>query len=311
MANSTCNNQSPAVELEMTERAVRMRPASFYDNKSLEEQQPLNPTSSNNNVDSEEDTNRSQINFLNTTVPQNIMMHDIVGKHTPTRNSLRHSRLITLTKTGQVLVTNQPPTDLHYQKLAKVLLVCILIIGLALCIESLWLLLWTPNLRSRDNPGWTGIPVLVSSFVGILFMISIPKEYSRQKFGYWRKSLKYISITISVVATGTSILTVVFSSLHLITLSSMICAPLGKLDSTCLCQKNSTEETILDSSYHYIDLSCEEVDILNILIIITCVASGFVFIFELLYLYLHWVSRNVYEYVRVPINALNIHRANR
>jgi hypothetical protein len=40
------------------------------------------------------DRSPSQANCLSTTVPQNIAGTTFVGRHTPTRNSLRHSRMI-------------------------------------------------------------------------------------------------------------------------------------------------------------------------------------------------------------------------
>jgi hypothetical protein len=46
------------------------------------------------------DRSPSQANGLSTTVPQNIAATNIAGRHTPTRNSLRHSRMIVLSRTG-------------------------------------------------------------------------------------------------------------------------------------------------------------------------------------------------------------------
>lgn len=43
----------------------------------------------------------SQLYCLKTTVPQNILSSNIAGRHTPTRNSLRHSRMIVMHKTGK------------------------------------------------------------------------------------------------------------------------------------------------------------------------------------------------------------------
>ncbi|XP_056636656.1 uncharacterized protein LOC130445155 [Diorhabda sublineata] len=287
----------------------RSRPCSFYENSGIE---PLN--TSNNNVSKDENSTRSQITFVNTTVPVNMTTQDIAGKHTPTRNSLRHSRMIVMNKTGEA-PTNTTIT-LHHHKFIRFLLVGILVIGLAMCITSLWLLLWTPNLRSKDNPGWGGIPVLVSSFAGILFTTSIPnpKGYSGRKYGYWQKTLKYVSIFTSTMAACTSLLTFVFSLLHVVGLNAMTCAPPEKLDSTCFCSFNTTETSVLDTSYHYVDLGCEEVqNILNVLIIFVSVISILAFIFELFYLYMHWVNRDIRKYSRVPINvnAFHIHRENR
>jgi hypothetical protein len=46
------------------------------------------------------DRSPSQANCLSTTVPQNIAATNIAGRHTPTRNSLRHSRMIVLSRKG-------------------------------------------------------------------------------------------------------------------------------------------------------------------------------------------------------------------
>lgn len=43
----------------------------------------------------------SQAHCLVTTVPQNIVAQNIADKHTPTRNSLRHSRMIAMNQSGR------------------------------------------------------------------------------------------------------------------------------------------------------------------------------------------------------------------
>ncbi|KAK8397561.1 hypothetical protein O3P69_004373 [Scylla paramamosain] len=43
----------------------------------------------------------SQANNLCTTVPQNLVVQNLGGRHTPTRSSLRHSRMIVLSKNGK------------------------------------------------------------------------------------------------------------------------------------------------------------------------------------------------------------------
>lgn len=72
------------------------RPLSYYENMAE------NKRSSNNNMkECKFSESLSQMHCLNTTVPQNIGRQNIGGKHTPTRNSLRHSRMIVLNKSGQ------------------------------------------------------------------------------------------------------------------------------------------------------------------------------------------------------------------
>lgn len=43
----------------------------------------------------------SQANCLSTTVPQNIVQQGFSSRHAPTRSSLRHSRMIVLTREGR------------------------------------------------------------------------------------------------------------------------------------------------------------------------------------------------------------------
>lgn len=84
--------------MEKDERNVEPydRPNSYYENLSD------NKRSSNNNIkECKFSESLSQVHCLNTTVPQNIKKQDIGGKHTPTRNSLRHSRMIVLNRSGQ------------------------------------------------------------------------------------------------------------------------------------------------------------------------------------------------------------------
>lgn len=72
------------------------RPLSYYENMAE------NKGASNNNVkECKFSESLSQLHCLNTTVPQNIRRQDIGGKHTPTRSSLRHSRMIVLNRSGQ------------------------------------------------------------------------------------------------------------------------------------------------------------------------------------------------------------------
>lgn len=89
------------------------RPVSFYDNfrenggngttcNSLEKTR--SKSLQNNNTHKEikfQYDNPTQMVCLNTTVPQNIAAANIAGRHTPTRNSLRHSRMIVLNRMGK------------------------------------------------------------------------------------------------------------------------------------------------------------------------------------------------------------------
>nr|XP_023014899.1 uncharacterized protein LOC111504551 [Leptinotarsa decemlineata] len=294
------------------------RPLSHYDNNHLTEKKNL--LSSNNNASIQQihqihPVDSTQNLALNTTVPQNIAEQNIVGKHMPTRNSLKHSRMVVLNKTCQTVPTTTVSSNLKYKSLGKLLLIGISVLsGLQIAI-SLWLLLWSPNLRARDNPYWSAIPGIISGFLGITYLTCCFKECSRNsKLIYWLKFLKYISITVSVIAVLASFIIFFFSLMHLITLESAVCSPPGKLETTCLCRSNSTEESLQTDSYHYVDLSCSEVNnILWTLVLVTCVTNAVILLFEMVYLYLHWISKDIHEYSRVPtkITELKLYKSNR
>lgn len=87
------------------------RPSSIYDNfKENGQSDDLNGTKNNSDdtkkipadltIDNEQDRSPTQEFLLKTTVPQNLAAVNLAGRHTPTRNSLRHSRMIVMSRTG-------------------------------------------------------------------------------------------------------------------------------------------------------------------------------------------------------------------
>lgn len=73
------------------------RPVSFYDNCAENGNNTRDSLINETNLEG----SPSQAHCLVTTVPQNIAAPNIASKHTPTRNSLRHSRMIALNKGGR------------------------------------------------------------------------------------------------------------------------------------------------------------------------------------------------------------------
>lgn len=90
----------------------------------------------------------------------------------------------------------------------------------------------------------------------------------------------------------------------------MICEPEFTLNTTCVCrsasiQKNVTSTSLLSPSvyFHYIDLSCPEVDgILTYILIFSATANCIGIIVTFTYLYIHWKSRYLYSYSSVLTN---------
>ena len=65
------------------------------------------------------------------------------------------------------------PPILRTFKFAKRLAASQIILGVCLCIVALWLVIWAPNISTRDNPYWSGIPV---SFGTLLLWYHYPKR---------------------------------------------------------------------------------------------------------------------------------------
>lgn len=126
-----------------------------------------------------------------------------MGRHKPTRNSLRHSRMIVVNnKTFQGMLhidylmegyTNfsnfaisdsitSNSLNIRYLLLAKIVLVWKMIIGVCLTTLGVWLLLWAPSTRTRDNPYWSGAILIASGFLG-LFLLSFKRKRSTKLKG--------------------------------------------------------------------------------------------------------------------------------
>lgn len=290
-------------------KPILPRPPSLYDNF-LENTNKRNSNQIEDNTNNKElielcEKNPTQKICLNTTVPQNIAGLKIAGKHTPTRNSLRHSRMIVLNRHGKVPRRNLPAL-LRYRNVVKALLLFVCILGVVLCVLSFWALLWAPNLRIQDNPYWSAIPVIISGIIGLLYMMVLPKQFPDWKNSYWTRSLKYASIAASGIATISAFIMTILTILHLVFVYITNCFPANSLESSCICSFDnssivSTNETtttpfvpfLLPESYHYIDLTCSEIDnLLKFVLIIVCSANFLSIATNGIYLLLHWNSRN-------------------
>ncbi|PSN43504.1 hypothetical protein C0J52_13413 [Blattella germanica] len=237
----------------------------------------------------------SQANCLSTTVPQNITATNIGGKHMPTRNSLRHSRMIVLSRT---VPRKYDPTYLRHHRLATALAALQVMLGIAVSSLAVWLLVWAPNLRIRDIPYWSGLSLLASGITGLMFLCCCRKSHPTPGVPHdiWMLSTKALSIFLAVLATVSCFCACVFAMLHLVFLSSMQCEPAHVLHSTCVCQD-------IQRVYHYTDLNCPEVEnILTILLIGSCAANGIGGILSVWYVFLHWSSRYSHHYSEVKTN---------
>lgn len=282
---------------------ITNRPISYYDNIRENGQGVVQPYDYElQELHFERERSPTQLHLLNTTVPQNIGgTRNLSERHEPTRNSLRHSRMIVMAKSGKAPV-NYAPHILMHTKLAKALVGLQILIGVALGTLSLWLLLWAPNLRQRDNPYWSAAPILLSGVFGLVLLSCCKIDYQQVHNRHFIYSLKIVSLFFSIVAGAACLTACIFAIIHLLALSTMTCAPINQLNATCLCTlkavDNSTSLPV--KSYHYIDLSCPEVtSILSILMIFSCGTNAVGAIASLWYVYLHWISRYNMNYSKV------------
>ncbi|XP_021941559.1 sarcospan isoform X2 [Zootermopsis nevadensis] len=185
------------------------------------------------------------------------------------------------------------PPVLRHHRLATALAALQVLLGVAVSSLAVWLLIWAPNLRVRDIPYWSGLPLLMSGIMGLLLLCCCHKDYPGMPFGIWMFSVKVISVCMAVVAGVTCFCACVFALLHLIFLTSMTCEPAHVLNATCVCQD-------VQRTYHYADLNCPEVgNILTILLIGSCAANSIGGILATWYVFLHWSSRYTYLYSEV------------
>ncbi|XP_034490852.1 uncharacterized protein LOC117794331 isoform X2 [Drosophila innubila] len=112
----------------------------------------------------------SQAVYMSTTVPQNMKGISIAGRHTPTRNSLRHSRMIVVNNKSQHTNQESYSTDLRNLYFSRQLLILQLAIGLLLGGLALWILIRSPNASILLNPYLSGLSLLFASIVGLILL---------------------------------------------------------------------------------------------------------------------------------------------
>lgn len=247
----------------------------------------------------------SMANCLSTTVPVNLTVSQIAGRHTPTRNSLRHSRMIVMHRTGHRPEKFLPPL-LHHRRLARCLAAVQTIFGIAVISLSLWLLLWAPHLPIIDNPYWSGIPLLMSGGFGISLLCCFKKEYPSTSLGVCFSVTKIFSLFLAFLATIACIIACVSSAIHLSRLMGLECTPARVLNATCVCRPRDEPADSLEGAVRYMDLNCPEVEnVLTILLIFSCACNGLGALVVGWYAYLHWGRKSKRpKYVQVRTNTI-------
>ncbi|XP_043286568.1 uncharacterized protein [Venturia canescens] len=247
----------------------------------------------------------SMANCLSTTVPVNLAASQIAGRHTPTRNSLRHSRMIVMHRTGNVPTRKSQPPLLRHRRLANVLAAMQIVLGLAVTSLAFWLLLWAPNLPPIDNPYWSGMPLLLSGSFGVCLLCCFRKEYPGMSPGFCLTSTKVISVFLAALSTIACLVACVTAAMHLIKLNGLECTPARVKNATCACRPRTELASPSEPLLRYVDLSCPEVEgILMILLIFSSACNLVGAIVAGIYCYLHWCTREKRpKYIQVRTNS--------
>ncbi|XP_044317136.1 uncharacterized protein LOC108037383 [Drosophila rhopaloa] len=109
----------------------------------------------------------SQAVYMSTTVPQNMKGMKIAGRHTPTRNSLRHSRMIVVNHKNH---DSLQATYIRNLNISRQLLIMQLAVGLLIVGLAAWILILAPSASILINPYLSGLSLLLASVAGLILL---------------------------------------------------------------------------------------------------------------------------------------------
>ncbi|KAH8385229.1 hypothetical protein KR200_011159 [Drosophila serrata] len=110
----------------------------------------------------------SQAVYMSTTVPQNMKGMKIAGRHTPTRNSLRHSRMIVVNHKNHDSLQAAYSRHIRNLNISRQLLIMQLAVGLLITGLAIWILILAPNASILINPYLSGLSLLLASIAGLI-----------------------------------------------------------------------------------------------------------------------------------------------
>ncbi|KAH8408877.1 hypothetical protein KR009_002972 [Drosophila setifemur] len=112
----------------------------------------------------------SQAVYMSTTVPQNMKGVKIAGRHTPTRNSLRHSRMIVVNHKNHDTLQASYSNHIRNLNISRQLLIMQLAVGLLIVALSIWILFLAPLASILINPYLSGLSLLLASVAGLILL---------------------------------------------------------------------------------------------------------------------------------------------
>ncbi|KAK4022257.1 hypothetical protein OUZ56_007736 [Daphnia magna] len=264
----------------------------------------------------------SMAGLMNTTVPQRLAVKPSLRtgpRHTPTRNSLRHSRMICLSQQQGKVPRKYLPPVIHHYRTGSTLVVIQVLLGSVLLALAFHLLLWSPQLNIRDIPHWSGISLILSGVFGLFLLCCCRKQYPGMRGGccVFVVRVQYIicNACLAMFATAACVCACVFASVHVSQLMAMECqSPTMNatltgntgLNSTCLCIGGERQDEV----FTYDPLSCSDVlELLPIYLSTSAVTNGLAALVSSWYIVLLWSNRFAYTYAGLKLSEFNANAA--
>lgn len=162
----------------------------------------------------------SQVQMWYTTVPQSLSnsRKELGSRHVPTRRSLRHSRMMVLSRTGAVPRKFLPPV-MERHVLGTGLALCKLLLGLVMSGLAAWVMVWAPHIAARDAAHYSGLVLCLSGWVGVLLTTCCRYHYPGTKQDGCVFPVKSYHIVVTAFLSAVSLLCCLLAfcrhSLHL------------------------------------------------------------------------------------------------
>ncbi|XP_053681564.1 uncharacterized protein LOC128732343 [Sabethes cyaneus] len=201
------------------------------------------PLSSNRNITIRlpETGTPSEAVYMTTTVPQNFSKNtnNLIGRHKPTRSSLRHSRMLVVNKAFHQRYPRGNALNLKHIRLSRTLMVLKVLIGTILTLMGMAIMVWSPSTHTKDNPYWAGLILILC---GSMFLILF--DFKRRPASRVRENcFNFIRINALVLLLLTvffTMLAFIYALLHTVNLSSsgLRCEPEYSFNvnsSSCVC----------------------------------------------------------------------------
>lgn len=187
----------------------------------------------------------SQANNLCTTVPQSLVVQTLGGRHTPTRSSLRHSRMIVLAKNGYPMHRGRRWVWRGLGRAGVLVVTAQVLVGVLAVTLAAWLLMWAPSLKFREVPHYAGVPVLLAGVFGAVLISCFQKRRQR----CLANLIKGVVVSVCCVSIVTCLCVCIFTALHLTQLSAMTCYTRHSFLPTTTTQHPSTHTTTAYSGF--------------------------------------------------------------